>query len=273
MRSPRENLSGLRRTLARLGQGREQAAHGLFTCGAPVLDELLGGGLARGALHEVYAAATADAAAASGFAAGLALRAAGKRPIAWVRQDFVDVETGRLHAPGLVEFGLHPDRLILIQVPDAAGVLKAGAEALRCGALGAVLMEPWGSPKVLDLTATRRLALAAGQTSVTPFLIRLAAQPMASAAATRWSVRAGASAALEANAPGFPVFSATLLRHRAGLPPRTWLVEWDRDRCAFDDAAPLSRRVVPVPVGGSLAAEHRPDAAEPFADTRIRRAG
>lgn len=254
MDAPRDTLSGLRQTLADLGHGLE-SAHGLFSCGAAVLDGPLGGGLARGALHEVYAPATADAAAAAGFAAGLALRAAGQRPIAWVRQDFVDVETGRLHAPGLVEFGLHPDRLILIQVRDAAGVLRAGAEALRCGALGAVLMEPWGEPKVLDLTATRRLSLAAGQTSVTPFMIRLAAQPMPSAAATRWSVRAGASSALEANAPGFPVFGATLLRHRAGLPPRTWLVEWDRDRCTFADAAPLSRPVVPVPAGRSPAAE------------------
>jgi protein ImuA len=255
MRASRETLSGLRQGIAALGEGFASAPHGLFASGAPDFDEALSGGLARGALHEIYAGAPADTAAASGFAAALALRAAHDAPLAWVRQDAVDDETGRLHAPGLVEFGLHPDRLILIQVPDAAGVLRAGAEALRCGALGAVLLEAWGEPRLLDLTATRRLALAAGQTGVTPFLIRIAARPRPSAATTRWSVQAGASFALEANAPGFPVFKASLLRHRAGLAPRTWLVEWDRDRCAFSDAAPLSRRVAAAPPGGSVPAK------------------
>lgn len=270
MRASRETLSGLRQGIAALGEGFASAPHGLFASGAADFDEALGGGLARGALHEIHAESPADTAAASGFAAALALRAAHDAPLAWVRQDAVDGETGRLHAPGLVEFGLHPDRLILIQVPDAAGVLRAGAEALRCGALGAVLLEAWGEPRLLDLTATRRLALAAGQTGVTPFLIRIAARPRPSAATTRWSVQAGASFALEANAPGFPVFKASLLRHRAGLAPRTWLVEWDRDRCAFDDAAPLSRRVAAVPPGGPAAAKQTAIIGE---GERLRRAG
>ncbi|HEY0418573.1 MAG TPA: hypothetical protein VGC80_03550 [Acetobacteraceae bacterium] len=137
-----------------------------FSCGAPRIGEFLSGGLARGALHEIYAPAVADVAAASGFAVALAYRAAGGRPVAWVRQDFADVETGRPYGPGLVELGLDPHRLLLVQARDAAGVLRAGAEAIRCPALGAVLMEPWGEPKALDLTATRRLSLApAGRAS------------------------------------------------------------------------------------------------------------
>ena len=254
-------LAGLRQALGipKRGAGLEP-----FGCGTPELDEPLGGGLARGALHEIHAEAPADAAAASGFAAALALRAAGERLIAWARQDFVDVETGQLYAPGLAELGLDPNRLILIRAPDAAGVLRAGAEALRCPALGAVLVELWGEPRALDLTATRRLALAAGRSGVTLFMIRIGARPLPSAAMTRWSVRAGESAPLEANAPGPPAFVAALLRHRAGLAARTWHVEWDRDGRAFKPASPLSRPVVPVPAG-------RP--APPRRAARLRRIG
>src|SRR3954454_13021823 len=96
-----------------IGMGWRQPLHGHeqgfgpalsepFKCGLQGFDESLGGGFARGALHEIYAQAQADAAAASGFATALALRAAGERPILWARQDFVDVETGWLYAPGLM---------------------------------------------------------------------------------------------------------------------------------------------------------------------------
>jgi protein ImuA len=248
MSSARGTVSGLRQVVAGLEQGFGPAEQEPFACGAPEIDEPLGG-LARGALHEIYALSTADAAAASGFAACLALRAAKDRPLLWARQDFVDVETGWLHAPGLMELGIDPDRLILVRARDAVGVLRAGAEAARCAAFGAVLIEPWGEPKTVDLTATRRLSLSAACSGVTLLMIRLAARPMASAARTRWSVRAGASAPLEANAPGFPAFSVTLLRNRAGLPVQTWHVEWNRDRRAFSTASPLSRPVVPIPAG------------------------
>jgi protein ImuA len=253
MGSGRDDLSGLRQAVSGLEQGFGPAEPEPFMSGASNLDEPLGG-LARGALHEIYAQAQADAAAASGFATALALRAAGERPILWARQDFVDVETGWLYAPGLMEMGLDPDRVILIRARDTVGVLRAGAEAARCPALGAVLIEPWGEHKALNLTATRRLSLAAAKSGVTLFLLRIAARPMPSSALTRWSVRARRSSALEANAPGLPAFAVTLLRHRAGLPARDWHVEWDRDRRAFNDASPLSRAVVPVPAGRTVAA-------------------
>jgi len=254
MDSPRDTLSGLRQAL---GIPTQEVGPEPFGCGTPELDGPLGGGLARGALHEIYASAAADVAAASGFAAALALRAAGERLIAWARQDFVDVETGQLYAPGLVELGLDPNRLILIRARDAAGVLRAGAEALRCPALGTVLIELWGEPNVIDLTATRRLALAAGRSGVTLFMIRTGARPMPSAAMTRWAVRARESAPLEANAPGSPAFVVTLLRHRAGLFTRTWHVEWDRDRRAFRDASPLSRPLASVPADRPAAADRK----------------
>ncbi|PZU92554.1 MAG: hypothetical protein DI527_09335 [Chelatococcus sp.] len=245
------------------------------------MDGALGGGLARAALHEVYAAATADVAAATGFALALSIRAAPRRPILWARQDFVDAETGRLHAPGLAELGIDPARLLLVRADRAEEVLRAGAEGARCPALGAVLIEPWGEPRGLDLTASRRLALAAEESGVTTLLLRLAATEMPSAARTRWRVASLPSRPLEANAPGCPSFSLELLRHRGGLARHAWRVEWDRDRqsflerTAFDaprpaiprtpDAASLSRPVVSVPGDGQAEAAR--------ADTGLRRAG
>ena len=153
-----------------------------------MLDAALGGGLARGALHEAYAPGMADIAAMTGFAASLAVRAAGGRSIVWIRQDFLDVETGQLHAPGLAELGLDPSRFLVVRACDAAQVLKAGAEAARCASLGAVLIAPWGEARIIDLTATRRLLLAAEASGVMTLMLRAGAAPAPSAARTRWQV-------------------------------------------------------------------------------------
>ena len=276
------SLTDLRRHLAEMALRGAPAAVGQVSFGAPALDVALGGGIARAALHEVYAPATADLAAATGFAVGLAIRAAAGRPILWVRQDVVDAETGRLHPPGLTELGLDPARVLLVRARDAEGVLRAGAEAARCPALGAVLIEPWGTPRRLDLTASRRLALAAEGSGATTLLLRAAVAPQPSAASTRWQVASLPSRALEANAPGAPAFSLRLLRHRGGLGEYEWRVEWSRDRQSFQesdvrsdvrnrqaaagrdettlqpraspDATPLSRPVVPFPADRPAAA-------------------
>ncbi len=220
-----------------------------FTCGAPAVDNMLGGGLAHGGLHEVFALGP-DAAAAAGFVAGLVLCAApAGRSMVWVRQSFAEAEAGGLYAPGLAELGLDPDAFILVGARDAVSVLRAGVEAVRCPALGAVVIEPWGVPRALDLTATRRLALAAARSGVTTFLLRSGGEPRPSAALTRWSVAAGPSLALAANSPGYPTFDIALLRHRAGIAGARWRVEWDRDRRLFRESAPIPGAVVSVPAG------------------------
>lgn len=265
-------LPALRRAVAALEPGEVARLADPIRLGLSTLDAWLGGGLARGALHEVHARENADAAAAGGFGLSVALRAAGAQPLVWVRPDGVDGETGHLYGDGLAAFGLDPSRLLVVRARDPTGTLRAAAEAARCSGVGAALVEIRGTPKVLDLKASRRLALAAGVSGVTLVMIRLDADPCASAATTRWSVAASASVPLEANAPGRPAFAAALTRHRAGLAPRTWHLEWDRDSLSFAApvktkplaAAPLPRPVVSVPVLGPGPAD---DAA------RWRRAG
>ncbi len=178
----------------------------------------------------------------------------------WVRQDFVGLEVGEIYAPGLVELGLSPERLMLVRVRDGASVLRAAEEAAHCSALGAVLVEPWGDPKTLNLTATRRLSLAAARSDLPVFMIRAGGTPTPSSAATRWSVRSALSRSLEADAPGAPCFSVSLLRDRAGVAGRQWTVEWNRDTRAFNDisrnSSTFSRDLDAFVVGGSGHASH-----------------
>lgn len=267
-----EQLARLRQELAALERGpaRNRERMKSFGLGVPEVDQYLGKksedapqngaetGLARAALHEVFAAASADASAAAGFAAGLAQRAVeqavDKGPVMWIRQAFSALETGRLYGPGLAEIGLDPDRVILVEVRDGLSVLRAGLEAAACVALGAVILEPWGDPKALDFTATRRLDMAAGSTGVPVLLLRVDAEQISSAAHTRWRIAAAPSRPLLANAPGATVFDVTLLRQRMGPAGQHWQLEWDHEHQSFRSpggsvrqSASLSGAVVSVP--------------------------
>ena len=205
-------------------------------------------GLSPAALHELYAAAEADAPATTGAALAFARLAAGGRPVLWVRHEALDRESGAPYSPGLAELGIDPARLIFVRARDVQAALQAGLEGARCAALGAAIVELRGEAKELDLTASRRLALAAKASGTPVLLARSAAQPQPSAAQTRWRVRAAPSRAPAANAPVHPAFCLSLLRHRGGRAPGEWHLEWNRDQGCFADAsaAPLSGGMVPV---------------------------
>ncbi|GGE41397.1 hypothetical protein GCM10007276_18480 [Agaricicola taiwanensis] len=162
-------------------------------------------------------------------------------------------EYGALHPPGLAELGADPSDFLVVCVKDALQALRAGHEALRCSALGYVVLEVRGAPKALDLTASQRLARTAAKSGVGLIMVRTDADPQPSAALSRWGVRALPSSRLEANAPGWPAFDITLLRHREGIAPGRWNVEWNRDELVFRTPA-LPGAVVPLPA-------HRPAAA------------
>jgi protein ImuA len=275
-----KTLPVLRRLLAK-ADGKEAAAPDRvrrFALGAPGVDAFLGGGLSRAGLHEIHALRVSDWPAAVGFGLSLALRAAPGRPLFWVRQDVLEGEAGRLNGMGLAEFGVEPASLSLVRGRDAEAVLRAGVEAARCKSLGAAVIEIFGAPRALDLTATLRLARAAATSGVTVFLLRIRAGqdvetlvgaqaktgPPPSAAASRWRARAQNSRALLANAPGAPCFSVTLQRHRGGAADRSWRLEWLRDRGLFHEAAdalnaPLSGFVAAVPADGPAAFGRAPE--------------
>lgn len=260
-------LASLRKSLA---CAYPSAASETIALGAESLDRRLGGGILRAALHEAYAETGADAPAATGFALALARRAmAGEeKPLLWTRQEALSAESGAPYPPGLADIGLDPAAVALIRVRDAREALQAGAEAGRCATVGATLIELFGDARVYDLTASRRLALAAAAAGAPIFIARVAASPAPSAAASRWLVRAAPSRALGANAPGSAAFTIFLLRQRGGAAGQewhAWRVEWNRDRGAFEDrtfdASSLSGPVASLPVGGAPG-EDAPQTAE-----------
>ncbi len=204
-------------------------------------DFYLKGGLQHGVLHEVFAR-TGHEASATGFVAGLAVRVAADKHTLWIRQDFSAHEFGELSPSGLLELGFDPVRMLLLSVANASDGLRAANDALSCAALGAVVIEIPGSPKALDLTASRRLTLAAAQKSVTAFLLRFCAQPDASTAETRWLVRAAASQTQNEDW-GYPAFEVDLIRNRHGK-TGNWFMEWNCDERIFQNATAYHGAVV-----------------------------
>ncbi|WP_406855790.1 hypothetical protein ABEG18_25270 [Alsobacter sp. KACC 23698] len=265
-------VSALRERIAAIGaDGQARAlrpAAAFATLGHAGADRALGGGLRRGALHEVRSTEPAAPLPACGFALGIAARLTGAGERAahwlWVRQDFSTLEAGSPYGPGLAAYGLDPSRLILVTAADAADALRAAEEGLRCPAVGAVLVEPWGDPRTLDLTATRRLALAAEASGVTAVLLRPGAREGPGGAATRWMVGPAPSLPTPARGVGRPAFAVTLARSRqsgadalsapaspagrpdacepdpddaqAGREGDRWIMEWNPDEHAFHDA-------------------------------------
>lgn len=222
----------------RLGPPPARAALGLSEA-----DFALGGGLKRGGFHALRPARPGEEPAATGFALACALRLAAERPLLWVRQAMAEREYGLPYGPGLMGFGLDPARLVCVEAADARAVLKAAEEGLHCKALGAVLIEPWGAPKAVDLVALRRLVLAAEGAGVSALFLRSGGPEVADPGATRWAVAAHPSHS--AFGPGLPAFRVML--ERGGHAGQVeFLMEWCCEQRVFRSAAHSGARV-PLP--------------------------
>jgi protein ImuA len=245
-------LASLRSEVERLETGGSERVLTRTVLGADGADAALQGGLAQGALHEVFAPAGVQAAAATGFVLALARRLTqGKRFVLWVRQDFSALESGELSMTGFAELGLDPRYVVVVRTPTAETVLRTAADGLACNALGAVVAEIWGETRAFDLVASRKLTLAAGDSGVTALMLRLGAAPQASTAETRWIVRAAHSPPVASwQAWGSPVFDAELVRNRHG-PLGRWIMEWTSDEYLFHEQTAHPQRVAAAPV-------HRP---------------
>jgi protein ImuA len=206
--------------------------------GVEAIDRALGGGLSLGALHDLSPAAPGLGAAA-GFAALLALRSPREQPVLWVHMDFAAAEAGALYGPGLELLGLAMERLVSVRVPRPRDVLWAAEEALKSSAVAAVIAELTEDGAAADLTATRRLSLAARDGGSLGLLLRHRASARPSAAATRWEVTAAPSPS-DGYGLGRTCFELHLVRNRRG-PCGRWIVCWDIHERAF---TPLSVGVV-----------------------------
>lgn len=229
------------------------ACPALVGTGAAEIDAALPwGGLPRG-LHEI--AGSAGDAAKIAFAASLAGRRSGDggRPILWCRPRRVALAAGDPYGPGIADLGLSPDTLILVEAGKPADLLWALEEGAKTRGLAAVVAEG----VTPNLTASRRLQLAAEAGDGLVLLLSQGRQAAASSALTRWFVRSLPSLP-EAGGPGRPCWSVELWRCRGGGRLGEWRVEWND--------ATLSLSVVPELVDRLLAAPERPDARSPGAD-------
>ena len=240
-----QHLSRLRRAIAETSDTLVDEAR-VLALGVDAVDAALGGGLACAALHEL-SAAPVHLGAAAGFALALAALSPKAQHVLWIATDFGMLETGALYGPGLDLLGLDTERLLVAHVARPVDVLFSMEEALKCRALATIVAE---INSEVDLTATRRLSLAAREGGALGLLLRHKPSCSPSAARTRWDVSGAPSVPDELGGLGRTAFRLSLLRNRRG-PCGTWTLTWDHHERVF---AALS-------VGVAAAAADRPDQA------------
>ncbi len=230
---------------ARMGLLQPPAAHGVLPFGDPRVDGCLaGGGLALGALHEVAADGIEAETGALGaaFIACLLARIGAGRPVFWI------FSSPDLYPPGLLEYGLNPGRLVLVQAAGDEQALAAGEAALRAGSAAAVVVEAGK----LGRLASRRLQFACLKHGSTGFVLRRwphgrrAAAQEVTASVTRWRLATAPSEAPEdapAREPGRPRWRVELEHARGGLEGK-WIMQAEWIMQAGGHHAPHPLRVV-----------------------------
>jgi protein ImuA len=260
------------------------AVHGVLPFGIDAIDRVLpGGGLARGALHEILGTGgdEEDGALAAAFTAGilgrlgphpnpppLAGEGRGGGMVLWClpRPD--------LYGPGLAAHGLDPARIVLVRASRDAEILWAMEEGLRAPGIAAVV----GEVGTLAAVASRRLQLAAERSGITAFLLRrwrdggqaTRERVLPNAAVTRWRIAVVPSSPspLPSHAPtltlprwrgregegggwgpgvGRPRWQVELLRCRGGEPASWEVEEADATGHVSLAAALADRPAAPVP--------------------------
>jgi len=222
-------VAQLQRDILRL-QGLRSSTHGAPDVGlGSILNALPNAAFPVGAVHEFISSTREDQAAAGGFVSGLLASLQGRNgTILWISS------CRNLFPPALKNFGVEPDHVIFIDLQKEKHVLWAMEEALKCGALSAVV----GELREIDFTASRRLQLAVEQSQVTGFIIRRGNKLNTTACIARWKISSLPSEVIE-DLPGVgsPAWHVELLRIRNGK-PGAWKVTWVNKRFLTRDIVP-----------------------------------
>jgi protein ImuA len=260
-------LHALRRAVADIAIAPPGDGCGAIGFGIAALDQALAGGLARGALHEIGPAAPLQGGAAAGFVVALTALALAERMLRghgqalWIQPDFAATEAGALYGPGFELMGLPMGHLAILRVPRPRDALWAMEEALKCRAVAAVVAEL--ASREADLTATRRLAIAAREGGGLGLILHPDAAPGGtsgrtsggtslghppSTATTRWEVASARGERDRFGGLGPITFALSLVKNRRGRTGQ-WRLSWDHHECAF--ATSLSLPVAPAARDGS----------------------
>jgi protein ImuA len=232
--------------------------------GLTAIDQTLSGGFAASTLHEFAPSAPQHLGATMGFALAVATlhaRAPGPRQVLWITTDFAELEAGMPYGPGLDCFGLGSECVLILNVARPIDALWATEEALKSRALAAVITELPQEGSTADLTATRRLSLAARSGNGRSLLIRHKATPLSSAAMTRWEISSAPSVPDRFGGLGRTAFELVLKRNRRG-PLGRFIVSWDHVARVFIPFTPQA-----LSLGLAATTHDRPD------HTRIARSG
>jgi len=178
-----------------------------------------------GAVHEFICPVAEDAAATSGFVAGiLASLMHNNGASLWISS------SRTIFPPSLQSFGIAPDKVIFIDVQKEKEIMWVMEEALKCNGLSAVI----GEMRELSFIASRRLQLAVEQSQVTGFILRHDPRSLnATACVTRWKITSLPSE-LAGGMPGvgFPRWNVELLKVRNGHPGK-WQIEFAAQRFRY----------------------------------------
>jgi Uncharacterized conserved protein len=181
----------------------------------------------EGAIHEFIAYGHENSAATSGFISALLA--------AFMQHDGVVLWIGaqrKIFPPALQAFGLHPHKIIFIDLRNEREVLWTVEEALKCTGITAVA----GELKELGFTASRRLQLAVENSHVTGFILRNNPRTIhTTACVTRWQISSLPSVIID-DLPGVgvPRWKVNLLKVRNGK-PGTWEVAWRNGQFYFEE--------------------------------------
>jgi protein ImuA len=220
----KELIMGLQQQILSLQSMKAPLEGAQFNLGlGPVELAFPGHTFPTGAIHEFLSNTLENAAATTGFMAGLAgcLMQQGDGACLWISAKRT------VFPPALKMFGIHPDRVIFIDCTREKDVLWAVEEALKCGALSVVI----GELREISFTASRRLQLAVEQSRVTGFMHHYSPRNItATASVCRWVITPAAGRQ-EAGLPGVGASSwnVTLQKVRNGK-PGTWLMAWSAGR-------------------------------------------
>jgi protein ImuA len=158
-------------------------------------------------------------------------------------------DAGRLYAPDAAVYGLARGRIAVCFAENMAALLWAAEEAARDPSMAAVIIDAPKPHRLLNLTATRRIQLAAEMSGATPILMRGANDAEPTSACRRFRVSAAASGPLpyDPSAPGPPRWRVEIERCRLGK-RGAWVVEWDYASRELREALP-----VPLPLSAAMA--------------------
>lgn len=236
--------------IRRIEAAEHPDAKAAISFGVKPIDSVLQGRLCRGALHEVTTESEADLSAATGFALALAFQSysesqqvanatssfasSDQGAVMWIMEDMSLIESGAPYGPGLDDFGVAPERLVIVKTTHSRDALWAMEECLQSRGVDAVIAE-MRRKNAVDAVAARRLSLAANRGGGLALLLRTSPDLTPSTAMTRWIVGPAPVSGL-ARERGAPRLLLRLTRNRRGS-PGAWIVEWNRVERRFELAA------------------------------------